>query len=149
MEMDFTNYQDSSFDKYQEIYYSLALQTLAYLGKNEKYYLSVILVDDEFIHRINKEYRHLDQATDVISFAFLDDDEGLANLDVIDLGEIIISTDRAYKQAQNYGHSLKREMSFLFVHGLLHLLGYDHQNLAEEKIMFSLQEAILGGEKNG
>ncbi len=149
MEMDFTNYQDSSFDEYQKIYNSLATRTFAKLNKKENYYLSVILVDDDFIHRINKEYRHIDNSTDVISFAFLDDDEGLNNNEIIDLGEIIISTDHAKKQAEEYKHTLKREMSFLFVHGLLHLLGYDHQNIEEEKKMFSLQEEILGGRNDG
>ena len=149
MEMDFTNYQDSSFDEYQKIYNSLATRTFAKLNKKENYYLSVILVDDDFIQRINKEYRHIDNSTDVISFAFLDDDEGLNNNEIIDLGEIIISTEHAKKQAEEYKHTLKREMSFLFVHGLLHLLGYDHQNIEEEKKMFSLQEEILGGRNDG
>jgi len=107
---------------------------------------SVIFVDDEEIHRINKEYRHVDRVTDVISFAFEDNEEKIYN-NIRILGDIYICIPQMKRQATSYGHSEKRELSFLCVHGLLHLLGYDHMNESEEKIMFGLQELILN-EKN-
>ena len=107
---------------------------------------SVIFVDDEEIHRINKEYRHVDRVTDVISFAFEDNEEKIYN-NIRILGDIYICIPQMKRQATSYGHSEKRELSFLCVHGLLHLLGYDHMNESNEKIMFGLQELILN-EKN-
>ena len=97
--------------------------------------ISIVLVDNEKIHEINKTYRQVDRPTDVISFAFLDES--------INLGEIYISLEKAHTQAIEYGHSFIRELSFLTVHGLLHLLGYDHMNKEEEKEMFKLQDEIL------
>lgn len=104
--------------------------------------LNVIIVDDEYIHKINKEYRGVDRATDVISFA-LEDVPDIC-LDHRVLGDIYISIDKARAQASEYGHSLKRELCFLTVHGVLHLLGYDHMKSKEdEKIMFDKQDMIL------
>lgn len=103
---------------------------------------NVILVDNALIHKINKEYRGIDRPTDVISFA-LEDDNIVNCPGVRILGDIYISYDKAVEQANEYGHSLLREMSFLSVHGLLHLLGYDHMEKEDEKIMFSRQELIL------
>ena len=105
------------------------------------------IVDNRYIHKINKKYRHIDRPTDVISFAFLDAEDNydkiLFSPGPVVLGDIYISLDKAKEQAEEYGHSLHRELSFLFVHGLLHLLGYDHMNEKEEKEMFQLQEEIL------
>jgi len=103
---------------------------------------NIIIVDDKYIHEINREYRHIDRPTDVISFA-LEDDKSFLNTDFRVLGDIYISIDTAIRQANEYGHSLKREISFLTIHGLLHLLGYDHMKEEDEKIMFGLQELIL------
>ena len=103
---------------------------------------NVIIVDNEKIHMINKEYRKIDRPTDVISFA-LEDDKTIVNDDVRVLGDIYISYDKVKEQANDYGHSVKREMCFLFVHGLLHLLGYDHMNEEDEKVMFQKQDEIL------
>lgn len=107
---------------------------------------NVIIVSDEYIHKLNLEYRHIDRVTDVISFALLDDDSFI-DLDFKVLGDIYISIDTAKKQAESYGHSLKRELSFLAIHGLLHLLGYDHIEKEDEKEMFDLQELILNEAK--
>ena len=101
------------------------------------------LVDDERIHEINREYRHIDRSTDVISFAMEDNDQFYVEGMPRTLGDIFISVDHAKKQAEEYGHSLRREMCFLFTHGILHLLGYDHQNEIEEKEMFSIQDKIM------
>lgn len=105
-------------------------------------YFSIIFVDLEEIQRINREYRGLDRVTDVISFA-LEDTEDHINNDIRILGDIYICIPKMKEQANDYGHSIKRELSFLTVHGLLHLLGYDHMNEEEEKIMFGLQELVL------
>ena len=104
---------------------------------------SVIFVGEEEIQKINKEYRNIDKITDVISFAFEDNDDMVYN-NIRVLGDIYICIPRMIKQAEEYGHSEKRELSFLCCHGLLHLLGYDHvNNKEEEKIMFELQERLL------
>ena len=103
---------------------------------------SVVFVDDEEIHRLNKEYRHVDKGTDVISFAF-EDNEKVRYNDIRVLGDIYICIPQMKRQAISYGHSEKRELSFLAVHGLLHLLGYDHMEKEDEEKMFSLQELIL------
>ena len=100
---------------------------------------------------MNREYRNVDRPTDVISFAFLDNeenkDEMLKHSGPVCLGDIYISVDKAKEQAEEYGHPLKRELSFLFVHGLLHLLGYDHMNKEDEEVMFKLQDEILPPEE--
>ena len=103
---------------------------------------SVIFVDNETIQNINRDYRGIDKITDVISFAFEDTGKLVYN-NVRLLGEIYICIPRMIEQAKEYGHSEKRELSFLAVHGLLHLLGYDHMEKEDEKIMFNLQEMIL------
>jgi probable rRNA maturation factor len=96
--------------------------------------ISLILVDLGEIQRINREYRNIDRPTDVISFE--GEEEAY-------LGDVFICIEKVGEQSQDYGHSLAREFAFLLVHGILHLQGYDHQNLEEEKIMFSKQEEIL------
>lgn len=102
---------------------------------------NVIFVDNTYIKSLNKDYRGIDSITDVISFA-LEDGEDITLPHRI-LGDIYISYDKAKEQAIDYGHSLKREICFLTVHGLLHLLGYDHIKKEDEDIMFSRQELIL------
>lgn len=102
---------------------------------------SVIIVDNEKIHEINKTYRGIDRPTDVISFA-LEEDEDYEVKERL-LGDIYISIDKVYEQAKSYGHSVKRELFFLVTHGFLHLLGYDHMEKKDEEVMFPLQEKIL------
>ncbi|WP_058301880.1 rRNA maturation RNase YbeY [Gorillibacterium timonense] len=126
--------------------------------------VELTFVDDEEIRRLNEEYRGKDKATDVLSFPMLDEDMEEPEIDYSDLeelsgedgetpeefqeeeplGDIVISVERASAQAEEYGHSLERELGFLFVHGFLHLIGYDHEEgLKEEKEMFAKQEEIL------
>lgn len=105
-------------------------------------FVSIVLTDNKHIHEINKTYRNIDRETDVISFAFMDNDENIKS-DITDLGEIYISLEKANSQAEDYNHSFEREICFLLVHGLLHLLGYDHMNEKDEKEMFGLQDEIL------
>lgn len=106
---------------------------------------NIIFVDNEKIHEINQEYRHIDRVTDVISFALEDEmeNEPSAQYEMRVLGDIYISVDRAKEQALEYGHSFLREICFLAIHGMLHLLGYDHQTTEDEKIMFQKQEEVL------
>ena len=104
--------------------------------------VNIIIVDNKRIREINKEYRKIDKETDVISFA-LEDDDTFIELPIRVLGDIYISVDRVKSQAKDYGHSEKREICFLVVHGILHLLGYDHMNTSDEKVMFSKQDKIL------
>ena len=105
---------------------------------------NIIIVDNEKIHEINKEYRNIDRETDVISFA-LEDNEDIIYDDFRLLGDIYISIDRVISQAKDYGHSELREICFLATHGILHLLGYDHMEPEDEKEMFDLQNKLLDG----
>lgn len=132
--------------------------------------VSLSFVDDEAIRQLNKEYRGLDKPTDVLSFAMTEmgDEEFEINYEGLEeeeleeadagsessdddeeedlaepLGDIIISVPRAIAQAEDYGHSVEREIGFLFVHGFLHLIGYDHETEEDERVMFAKQEQIL------
>lgn len=118
--------------------------------------VDLTFVNNERIHELNLEYRGIDRPTDVLSFAMneagedeleiiydlADEDEELEEVPNV-LGDIIISVTRAQEQAVEYGHSLERELGFLFVHGFLHLLGYDHQEPETEAEMMSKQEKVL------
>lgn len=115
--------------------------SLNYLKLNNVIF-NIIIVDKEKIQYLNKTYRNIDRVTDVISFA-LEDDDSFIKTEYRVLGDIYICLDKAKEQAKEYGHSLKREISFLTIHGILHLLGYDHMTIDEEKEMFGLQEMIL------
>lgn len=146
MELDFIS-QIPGYEEYEDIYLSLLERTFKHLKLKCDPILSVTFVDNEFIHKLNREYRNVDRPTDVISFAFLDGEDDrnliLSKKGPVSLGDIYISIDKAKEQAKEYGHPLRRELSFLFVHGLLHLLGYDHMNKEDEEVMFKLQDEIL------
>ena len=103
---------------------------------------NIIFVSNEEIHEINRNFRNTDRVTDVISFA-LEDNEEEAFKEFRLLGDIYIAIDVAYDQAIEYNHSREREVCFLATHGLLHLLGYDHMTISEEKEMFGKQEELL------
>lgn len=111
--------------------------------KLENVSFNLIIVDNDYIHELNKTYRNIDRETDVITFALEDEDTLVMPSDERILGDIYISIDRAKSQAKDYGHSLLRELSFLAVHGFYHLLGYDHMTEEDEKIMFKKQEEVL------
>lgn len=114
------------------------------LHKESAYSMSVIFVTPERIHEINRDYRKIDRATDVISFAMQDDTSNIyIEEEEEELGDIFINVQAVKDQAKQYGHSPRREACFLFCHGLLHLFGYDHMSEEEEKIMFDLQDEIL------
>ena len=119
--------------------------------------VNVLITDSEGIRVLNRDYRSIDSATDVLSFPNIDfdtpsdfsiPDEKRADYTDPDtgeliLGDIILNADRIFSQAEEFGHSVKREMAFLTAHSCLHLCGYDHMTDEEEKIMFSRQEKIL------
>lgn len=118
--------------------------------------VNVLLTDDTAIHEANKEFRGIDRATDVLSFPMVEYPEP-GNFDEVEecmdyfhpesgellLGDIVISTDHVYAQAEEYGHSRKRELAFLVAHSMLHLMGYDHMEEDERRQMEERQEAIL------
>ena len=140
----------NTYEIFNETNYDLKKETdklyelLAFALKREKLdnvEFNVIFVDSNTIHDINKTYRNVDRVTDVISFAL--EDNKTIELDHRLLGDIYICVERAEEQAKEYGHSFLRELAFLTIHGLLHLLGYDHMEKEEEKIMFQKQEDIL------
>lgn len=114
--------------------------------------ISILLVDDERIWEINKEQRNVDKPTDVLSFPMVDmfegeiqSNEGDFDLDedLLLLGDIVVSMETALRQSEEYGHSLDRELAFLVTHGVFHLLGYDHMEEEEEKVMMGKQESVL------
>ena len=107
--------------------------------------VSIVLTDNESIRDLNNEYRGIDSPTDVLSFPLLDGSlEELDQSDFISpLGDIVISMEKVISQAQDYGHSPERELGFLIVHGMLHLLGYDHIEPEDERTMRDMEEKIL------
>ena len=140
MENNYTIVDNGLYEPYDYLY-----EVIDHALEHEKVnnaIFSIIFVSDDEIHKINKEYRGIDRITDVISFAF-EDAKDLEYNDIRLLGDIYICIPQMKRQAIDYGHSEKRELSFLAVHGLLHLLGYDHMKQEDEKIMFGLQELIL------
>lgn len=129
----------------------LVIDLLEFAGKqlnlDEETEMSVTFVDNNEIQEINREYRHKDMPTDVISFALEDEADEMIDMSEFDMprniGDIFISIDRTKEQAEQYGHSFERELGFLAIHGFLHLNGYDHMEPQEEKEMFDLQRKIL------
>lgn len=137
------NYSIIDNDLYQNYDYlnEVINHTLEVMDAKESIF-TIIFVTPEEIHELNKQYRGVDRVTDVISFA-LEDAHDVSLTDVRVLGDIYICIDRMKEQALEYGHSETRELSFLTVHGLLHLLGYDHQTKKDEEVMFGIQRKIL------
>ncbi|MFI3174960.1 MAG: rRNA maturation RNase YbeY [Bacillota bacterium] len=121
--------------------------TVKYENFSHPFEVSISIVSDEEIHDLNLRFRNMDKPTDVLSFPLLtfEVDEILQPNEVgeVLLGDIVISIDTAKRQANEYGHSLLRELGFLTVHSTLHLLGYDHMNAEEEEEMFRKQREIL------
>lgn len=150
---------DDSFDfDYEEAAKSIIDQALDYLNCPYEVQLNLTLTDNEGIHAINKEYRQIDRPTDVLSFPLVDYPEPNVFPDSIEdnaedyfdldtgelmLGDIIISVEKCKEQAKEYGHSELREYSFLIVHSMLHLFGYDHMEEDERAVMEEKQREIL------
>lgn len=127
----------------QSHYLSLLKKTLDVVRQTKPIHVDVMITTNTVIQRYNLAHRGKDYPTDVLSFpleaTFIDPEDHHLHL-----GQLVISYQKARQQAKAYGHSYNRELSFLFVHGLLHLLGYDHQTKAEENEMIALQDQILG-----
>ena len=121
--------------------------------ENSKLYISITLTTPEHIHEINKQYRNVDKETDVLSFPMFEKEEldkKIENKTFLYediLGDIIISIDRVKEQAEEYGHSFERELSYMLVHGFYHLMGYDHIKEEDKKIMRPKEEKILNSLK--
>ncbi|ANC77913.1 rRNA maturation RNase YbeY [Fictibacillus phosphorivorans] len=146
LHVEYLNEIDENSTEFQELL-SNVLEKAAEMEETGQAEVSITIVTKERIQEINKEYRQKDSVTDVISFAMEemgeDETEIIGGEETRFLGDIIICLDVAKEQAEEYGHSLEREMGFLAVHGFLHLLGYDHMNEEDEKRMFGRQEEIL------
>ncbi|MBQ2802498.1 MAG: rRNA maturation RNase YbeY [Lachnospiraceae bacterium] len=141
----------------EEIVQQVAEETLDREGCPYEVQINVLLTDNEGIHGFNKEYRGIDRETDVLSFPNVDFEiagefhiDEAKEADYFDpdtgeliLGDIIISVDKVMEQAENYGHSTRREFTFLVAHSMLHLCGYDHMEAKEAKVMEGKQEDIL------
>lgn len=146
MEINFINQtNEDSWRAYRKHCKPLFNRTLAVLKQDDNVLVNIVLMDEATIQTYNKSFRQIDASTDVLSF-----EDGEVVDGILNLGDIMISTQHVRDQAKEYGHTLKREFCFLLVHGLLHLYGYDHQTLEEEQEMLRLQKEILDGyaEKN-
>lgn len=125
-------------------YLELAKEIIARCFKEEKLnnnlYVSIILTNEENIRKLNKQYRNIDKETDVLSFPMFEKGE-----DYISecLGDIVISIPKVKAQSKEYGHSFKREFSYMIAHGFYHLIGYDHENESEKKIMRKKEEKVV------
>ena len=149
MEIELSFQNNTNLTKNKEEYFeNIARTVFKHLSLDGYFIFEINLVSIDEIHQINRDYRKIDRPTDVISFAFEDEFEGESKVNPDpslprDLGEIFICSDVCIKQAEEYGHSVDREMSFLTTHGLLHLLGYDHMKEEDEKVMFKIQDEIM------
>jgi probable rRNA maturation factor len=107
--------------------------------------LTLTLVDDDEIHQLNRQHRDVDRPTDVLSFPLMDGTDSFALPPGVprELGDVVVSYPRAVAQAEEYGHSVERELAYLVVHGVLHILGHDHEVPAERSVMRAREEAAL------
>ena len=121
----------------------VAATALENLGGLEEAELSIVLTDDSAIRELNQSYRGVDRPTDVLSFSQREGEDGNISPEI--LGDVVVSLDRAHEQAREYGHSFERELGFLVVHGILHLLGWDHEMPDDEARMMAKTEEILEG----
>ena len=111
--------------------------------QDTKLYINVILTIPSVIKEINKNYRNIDKETDVLSFPMFEKDEIRSITEEEVLGDIIISVDRVKEQSEEYGHSFERELSYMLVHGFYHLMGEDHIEEEDKKIMRAKEENVL------
>jgi probable rRNA maturation factor len=147
VDIDFHDNTDTVLENHFELIKGLIDLAAKKEKVSENAEVSITFVDNNEIQEINRDYRHIDKPTDVISFALEETSEGEVEIiggDIpVVLGDIIISVEKAKEQAEDYNHSFERELGFLAVHGFLHLLGYDHMSQEDEKAMFQKQDEIL------
>lgn len=144
MKVNFNNFANAEIkSKILEIF-NIATEMI---NANKKISANITVVGRQKIRELNNQFRQVDRVTDVLSFPLYEKDEiydlSSENENVVDIGDIVICKSRALEQAKEYGHSFEREFCFLALHGLLHLLGFDHIEKSDEKVMFSLQDRIL------
>lgn len=150
-------YIQNQQDKYEvdenisKIIEDSVLNTLKVFMNDDNYEISVMIVDNQFIKELNKNYRNIDKETDVLSFPIFEFKNGELQEDItiveeeIPLGDIVISIEKAYEQAKEFGHSVEREIAYLTVHSVLHLLGFDHIEEDDRRLMRKYEEMILEG----
>lgn len=137
------NEQNFALENFPNLALAILDQTLLTIkDQHDTSEVAVVFIDEAKSLELNKTYRNKDYIADVLSFGNKDEKNFLQE-DVNDLGDVFICYPKAKVQAEEYQHSLTRELSFLFLHGLLHNLGYDHEKKADEKVMFGLQKTIL------
>lgn len=124
---------DVDIEKIVKISIEEALRTIGY---NKDYEVSVSFVNDEEIHMLNREYRGVDRTTDVLSFPMDDEFQNM-------LGDIVINVKKVLEQAEEFSHSNEREISYLTVHSTLHLMGYDHEDESEKKVMREIEDKVM------
>ncbi|ALD66640.1 rRNA maturation RNase YbeY [Spiroplasma cantharicola] len=142
--LEFNYNTDENLKEYEVLFNNLLKSAKEVLDINQNLSFSVNYIDEIKSRKLNNEYRKKDYVGDVISFP-IDDDFGIYNqLDFKEIGDIFITFSEAKNKALKYNHTIKEEMAWLFVHGLLHILGYDHEiSENEEKLMFDLTDQIL------
>ena len=137
MKINFINETDLDIKEYKKLIRSI------FKYEKSKMFFNIIFVTSDKIQQINNDYRGINRVTDVITFALMENQAEIFMEAEFELGDVFICIDRAIEQANEYGHSIEREMGFLAVHGYLHLTGYDHMTEEDEKIMFAKQEEML------
>lgn len=151
MQLNFNNSSSQKYSKYKTILLKLTKKTFKYLKINDNFIIDLDFVTPTKMKKINYQYRKINKETDVLSFAFLELKKGEVKIKSKEpqfLGEIIISTHKIEEQAKEFNHTFTYELAYLYIHGLLHLLGYDHvHSEKEKKVMFALEDKILKGEK--
>ena len=134
---------EKKWNSYRKDFIKILRKTCDVLKCDEDFAMSLIFVDDEQIQEINRDYREKDMPTDVISFALNDVEDPYDLEETNEIGDIFINVNAIVRQAMDYQHTYRREVCFLFTHGVLHLMGYDHMCEEDEKEMFGLQDVIL------
>ena len=141
MKINFVNETNLDVKEYKKL-----IRNVLKHEKTDKYF-NIIFVDKDKIQQINNDYRGINKVTDVITFALMENPDELFMEAIDELGDVFICIDRAIEQANEYNHSVEREMGFLAVHGYLHLIGYDHMTEEDERVMFKKQDEILNRAK--
>ena len=144
--MDILYENETSYEVDFDLIKKTAKAVLEYEHFSDNTEISVTIVSLDDIHQINLEHRGINRPTDVLSFPLIDfTRDKLPENEKIYLGDIVLCYDKVLSQAEEYGHSVERELAFLTAHSMLHLMGYDHMVPEEEKVMFAKQEEILAG----
>ncbi len=137
------NETSENIDRFLDDIHLVIENSLKYENFTTNVEVSLTFVDNEEIRELNNRFRKIDKETDVLSFPLLSDFENIDDSNIVYLGDIVISVEKAISQADTYGHSLRREITFLIIHSMLHLLGYDHMEEDEEKEMIFKQKEIF------